>query len=107
MSRLVMLGNSNTCRSAMSAPVSTAEIVCAECNFTSDGEPRMARVIPVFETQMRGFHRAQVTDYLLHIHGEIESLQEHIRMLERDASYAEADRERLNTELGTRSSESA
>jgi cell division septum initiation protein DivIVA len=64
------------------------------------GEAQMARAIPVFETQMRGLHRAQVTDYLLRIHGEIESLQEHIRMLERDASYAEADRERLNTEIG-------
>lgn len=56
--------------------------------------------MPNFHGQLRGFDRAQVTDYILHIHNEMESLQEHVQVLQREVSQAEADRERFNTELG-------
>jgi cell division septum initiation protein DivIVA len=62
-------------------------------------ETRMSSESPTFQVQVRGFNRAQVIDYILGIHGEIESLQERIHQLQRDASDAETDRERLTDEI--------
>jgi chromosome segregation ATPase len=59
----------------------------------------MARTIPAFEVQLRGFDRAKVADYVSRMYREIEALEDQVHVLERNASYAETDRERLNTEL--------
>ncbi|WP_235677939.1 coiled-coil domain-containing protein [Mycolicibacterium sarraceniae] len=40
-----------------------------------------------------------MTDYIARLHSEIESLEDQVRVLERNATYAETDRERLNAEI--------
>jgi len=60
----------------------------------------MDRTIPNFQTRVRGLDAAQVTDYILQVHGEIASLQEQVQRLQRDAGDAEAERQRLNNQIG-------
>lgn len=59
----------------------------------------MDRAIPNFPARVRGFDPAQVTDYILHAHGEIAVLQEQVKSLKRDAADAEAQRHQLNVQI--------
>lgn len=66
----------------------------------------MTKEIPTFETQLRGFDRGRVTDYISNLYIEIEELQyqtqtlEHqIQSLERDARWADTDRGRQDSEV--------
>jgi len=60
----------------------------------------MDRTVPNFQTRVRGLDAAQVTDYILQVHGEIASLHEQVQRLQRDAGDAEAERQRLNNQIG-------
>ncbi|OSC42717.1 DivIVA domain-containing protein [Mycobacterium decipiens] len=59
----------------------------------------MATEVPNFETQLRGYDRAQVTEYIRCIHSEVESRREHIRILETDRERAAAEVSQLRGEI--------
>lgn len=55
----------------------------------------MEDIVPNFRSQLRGFDRAQVAEFIQRTRSEIKSLQEKIGDLERTISTVEVDRERL------------
>ncbi|BBZ23178.1 hypothetical protein [Mycolicibacter hiberniae] len=59
----------------------------------------MALEIPDFETQMRGFDRNEVSDYIGRLHHEISVLQERNKSLEASKSKTLIDREQLAAEV--------
>ena len=60
----------------------------------------MALEIPEFETQMRGFDRTEVGDYIARLHHEITALRERAEAGEAVKGQARADREHLTGEIG-------
>ena len=59
----------------------------------------MALEIPEFETQMRGFDRHEVSDYIARLHHEIDILQDRGKSLEATKSQTLIDREQLVAEV--------
>ncbi len=59
----------------------------------------MALEIPEFETQMRGFDRNEVADYIARLHHEIDILQDRGKSLEATKSQTLIDREQLVAEV--------
>lgn len=59
----------------------------------------MALDIPEFETQMRGFDRNEVSDYIARLHHEIEVLQDRNKSLEAAKAQTRFDREQLTGEI--------
>ncbi|KLO30930.1 hypothetical protein ABW16_04305 [Mycolicibacter heraklionensis] len=59
----------------------------------------MALEIPEFETQMRGFDRNEVSDYIARLHHEIDILQDRNKSLEATKSQTLLDREQLAAEV--------
>lgn len=59
----------------------------------------MALEIPEFETQMRGFDRNEVSDYISRLHREIEILQDRAKSFEAATSQTRFDREQLTAEI--------
>ncbi|MGB3284059.1 hypothetical protein [Mycolicibacter algericus] len=59
----------------------------------------MALEIPEFETQMRGFDRNEVADYIARLHREIDILQDRNKSLEAAKSQTRFDREQLSAEV--------
>ena len=59
----------------------------------------MALEVPEFETQMRGFDRNEVSEYILRLHREIEVLQDRAKSLEAVKSQTRFDREQLTAEV--------
>lgn len=59
----------------------------------------MALEIPEFETQMRGFDRHEVSDYIARLHHEIDVLQDRSKSLEASKSQTLIDREQLVAEV--------
>lgn len=55
--------------------------------------------IPPFQTQMRGFDRTAVADYLARLHDEIDYLRDRAKSLNAVRTQAESDREQLIAEL--------
>lgn len=55
--------------------------------------------IPAFETQIRGFDRNEVADYIARLHHEIEILQEHAKSLNAVKAQAGSDCEQLVAEV--------
>ncbi|UVO12040.1 hypothetical protein NM962_19375 [Mycobacterium sp. SVM_VP21] len=55
--------------------------------------------IPEFETQMRGFDRNEVADYLGRLHHQVEILRERVKSLDTARGQARSDCERLTTEV--------
>lgn len=60
----------------------------------------MALEIPEFETQMRGFDRNEVSDYISRLHHEIEILQDQAKSLDAAKAQTRFDREQLTAEVG-------
>lgn len=59
----------------------------------------MALEIPEFETQMRGFDRNEVADYIMRLHHEIEILQDRAKSLDAAKSQTRFDQEQLVAEV--------
>lgn len=59
----------------------------------------MALEIPEFETQMRGFDRNEVSEYLTRLHREIQTLRDHAKSLEAGKELAQADQAKLAAEV--------
>lgn len=59
----------------------------------------MALEIPEFETQMRGFDRNEVSDYIARLHHEIEILQDRTKSLDAVKAQTRFDREQLTAEV--------
>lgn len=60
----------------------------------------MALEIPEFETQMRGFDRNEVSDYISRLHHEIEIPQDQAKSLDAAKAQTRFDREQLTAEVG-------
>ena len=67
----------------------------------------MALEIPEFETQMRGFDRHEVSDYIARLHHEIDVLQDRSKSLEASKSQTLIDREQLVAQFKALSAETA
>jgi hypothetical protein len=59
----------------------------------------VALEIPEFETQMRGFDRNEVSDYISRLHHEIEILQDRTKSLDAVKTQTRFDREQLTAEV--------
>ncbi|HTM83902.1 MAG TPA: hypothetical protein VL179_03195 [Mycobacterium sp.] len=59
----------------------------------------MATTIPEFQVQMRGFDRAEVTDYIQRLHNEIVSLRDQTNNSHQATVVGQAERERLTGEV--------